>query len=167
MAGSNGGRWMDKIRDIIIEFLVEVYDGPSHQYTWFINNEPDSGILGTIKKLKPEEASTPIIINGTTIAAHVEHLRWTLNKTNSLLSGENPTMNWSESWQIRKVDSTQWVLLIEQLREEFKTLIRSLSSAYGWASDEQFKEVLALIPHAAYHLGSIRQMNLSLKEDAR
>ena len=158
---------MEEIRDIIIEFLVEVYNGPSHQYTWFINNEPDSGILGTIKKLKPVEASTQIIENGTTIAAHVEHLRWTLDKTNSLLRGENPIMNWSESWQVRKVDSTQWKLLIEQLMEEFKTLIRSLSSVNSWASDEQLKEVLALIPHAAYHLGAIRQMNLILKEDAR
>jgi hypothetical protein len=158
---------MEEIRDIIIEFLVEVYNGPSHQYTWFINNEPDSGILGTIKKLKPVEASTPIIENGTTIAAHIEHLRWTLNKTNSLLCGENPTMNWSESWQIRQVDSTQWKLLIVQLMEEFKTLIRSLSSVNSWASDEQLKEVLALIPHAAYHLGAIRQMNLILKDDAR
>jgi hypothetical protein len=149
-----------------IEFHVEVYNGPSHQYTWFINNEPDSGILGTINKLKPEEASTPIIENGTTIAAHMEHLRWTLNKTNSLLRGEHPTMNWSESWQIRKVDFTQWKLLVEQLMEEFKTLIRSLSSVNSWASDEQLKEVLALIPHAAYHLGAIRQMNLILKEDA-
>jgi hypothetical protein len=50
--------------------------------------------------------------------------------------------------------------------EEFKTLIRSLSSVNSWASDEQLKEVLALIPHAAYHLGAIRQMNLILKEDA-
>ncbi|MGD0805659.1 MAG: hypothetical protein ABSA11_16480 [Candidatus Bathyarchaeia archaeon] len=157
---------MEEIRNIIIEFLIEVYNGPSHQYTWFINNEPDSGILGTINKLKPEEASTPIIENGTTIAAHIEHLRWTLNKTNSLLRGKHSTMNWSESWQIRKVDSTQWKLLVENLMEEFKTLIRSLSSVNSWASDEQLKEVLALIPHAAYHLGAIRQMNLILKEDA-
>jgi uncharacterized protein YhaN len=155
---------MEAINEIIIEFLAEVYDGPSHPYTWFINNETDSGILRTIKKLKPEEASTSIIENGTTIAAHVEHLRWTLNKTNSLLQGENPAMNWSESWQIRKVDSTQWELLIEQLMKEYKTLLRSLSSVNSWASDEQLKEILALIPHAAYHLGSIRQMKLILKD---
>jgi hypothetical protein len=158
---------MEEINEVIIEFLIEVYNGPNHPYTWFINNEPDSGLLGTIKKLKPEEASTPIIENGTTIAAHIEHLRWTLDKTNSLLRGENPTMNWSESWQVRKIDSPKWESLIIQLEEEFKKLIRSLSTSNRWASDEQLKEVLALIPHAAYHLGAIRQMNLILKEAAR
>jgi len=157
---------MEGINEIIIEFLEEAYNGPSHSYTWFINNETDSGLLGTIKRLKPEEASTPIIEKGTTIAAHIEHLRWTLNKTNSLLRGENPAMNWSESWKIRQVNSPQWKSLIEQLMEEFETLIRLLSSGNDWASNERLKEVLALIPHAAYHLGAIRQMKLILKEGA-
>ena len=157
------GNWMERINDVLIEFLSEAYDGPSHQYTWFINNDTESGILGTIKKLKAEEASTPIIENGTTIAAHVEHLRWSLNKTNSLLYGENPTMNWSESWRVRQVDSEGWMMLIEQLRREYNRFVQSLSSGVSLASDEHLKDVLALIPHAAYHLGAIRQMVLSIK----
>ena len=154
---------MERINDILIEFLSEAYDGPSHPYTWFINNDPESGILGTIKKLKAEEASTSIIENGTTIAAHIEHLRWSLNKANSLLNGENPIMNWSESWQVRRVDSEDWILLIEQLRREYNRLIQSLSSGVSIASGEPLNEVLALIPHVAYHLGAIRQMVLIVK----
>ena len=154
---------MERINGVIIEFLSEAYDGPSHPHTWFINNDPESGILGTVKKLKAEEASTPIIENGTTIAAHIEHLRWSLNKTNSLLCGESPTMNWSESWRVRRVDSEEWMQLIEQLSGEFNRLVQSLSSGVSLASDEQLKEALALIPHAAYHLGAIRQMVLIIK----
>jgi len=154
---------MERMNEVIIEFLSEAYVGPSHPYTWFINNDPESGILGTIKKLKAEEASTPIIDNGTTIVAHIEHLRWSLNKTNSLLNGEDPTMNWSESWRVRRVDSEDWMLLIEQLSGEFNRLVKSLSSGVSLVSDEQLKEALALIPHAAYHLGAIRQMVLIIK----
>ena len=146
---------MGRINDIIIEFLDEVYDGPSHPITWFINNDPESGLLGTVKKLTAEEASTPIIDNGTTIAAHVEHLRWSLNKTKSFLRGENPVMNWSESWRVRRIDPENWMLLIEQLRIEYDQLVQWLSSGVSLASDEQLKEVLALIPHAAYHLGEV------------
>jgi hypothetical protein len=127
---------MERINGVIIEFLSEAYDGPRHPYTWFINNDPESGILGTIKKLKAEEASTPIIKNGTTIAAHIEHLRWSLNKTNSLLNGEDPTMNWSESWRVRRVDSEDWMLLIDQLSGEFNRLVQSFSSGVSLASDE-------------------------------
>jgi hypothetical protein len=72
-------------------------------------------------------------------------------------------MNWSESWRVRRVDSEDWMLLIEQLRREFNQLVQSLSSGVSLASDEQLKEVLALIPHAAYHLGAIRQMVLIIK----
>ena len=154
---------MGRINDIIIEFLDEVYDGPSHPITWFINNDPESGLLGTVKKLTAEEASTPIIENGTTIAAHIEHLRWSLSKTNSLLCGESPTMNWSESWRVRRIDPENWMLLIEQLRIEYDQLVQWVSSGVSSAYDEQLKEVLALIPHAAYHLGAIRQMVLIVK----
>jgi len=154
---------MGRINDIIIEFLDEVYDGPSHTITWFINNDPESGLLGTVKKLTAEEASTPIIENGATIAAHVEHLRWSLNKTKSFLRGENPVRNWSESWRVRRIDPENWMLLIEQLRIEYDQLVQWFSSGVSLASDEQLKEVLALIPHAAYHLGAIRQMVLIIK----
>ena len=155
---------MERINDIITEFLDEAYDGPSHPITWFINNDPESGLLGTVKKITAEEASTPIIENGTTIAAHVEHLRWSLNKTKSLLRGENPAMNWSESWRVRRIDPEDWMLLIEQLRIEYDQLVQWLSSGVSLDSDEQLKEVLALIPHAAYHMGAIRQMVLIVKE---
>jgi hypothetical protein len=30
---------MEGINDVFIEFLGEAYDGPSHPYTWFINND--------------------------------------------------------------------------------------------------------------------------------
>jgi hypothetical protein len=151
-----------KINDVINEFLEEVYDGPKHEYTWFINNSPDSGLLGTIENMDSDEASTQITKNGTTIAAHIEHLRWTLEKTNSYLRGEKPAMIWSESWLVRKVNETEWETLIQQLRREYIVLEESVKKV-KWASDEQLKEVLALIPHAAYHLGAIRQIALLTK----
>lgn len=152
-----------QINDVIVEFLEEVYDGPRHQHTWFITTAPNTGLLGTINGINAEEASTPIIEKGTTIAAHVEHLRWSLHVANSFVRGENPVMNWSESWQVRHVSSGEWALLVQELMREFNLLIQSLSSGIRWASDEQLREILALIPHAAYHLGAVRQMILIVK----
>jgi hypothetical protein len=37
---------MEKTNSAIIEFLEEVYDGPKHQYTWFINNDRTRGYSG-------------------------------------------------------------------------------------------------------------------------
>lgn len=140
---------MEKANSAIIEFLEEVYDGPKRQYTWFIGNAPGSGLLGTLRGLSAEEASTPIVEEGTTIAAHVGHLIWTLQKVNSFLRGENPTWDWSESWAVRLVDSEGWASLIGSLEAEFRAVVRSLRPGFMWGSDDQYREVLALIPHAA------------------
>ena len=154
---------MDRIVDAVVEFLDEVYAGPERPSTWFINNEPNSGLLGTVNSLSSEEASTPIVENGTTIAAHVEHLRWSVSKANSLIRGGSPEMNWSESWRVRRVNSEEWESLKKRLKVESDLLIQHLNSRDDWTHDERLKEVLALIPHAAYHLGAIRQMSLILK----
>ncbi len=154
---------MDRATDAIIEFMEEVYDGPNHSYTWFIGNAPGSGILGTVRKIEAKEVSTPLIEGGTTIASHIGHLRWTLQKVNSYLRGENPSWDWSESWPVRCVDESEWGELIESLKSEFREVVQSLRSGIEWQSDNQYKEILALIPHAAYHLGAIRQMALIIK----
>ena len=157
---------IEKTNGAIIEFLEEVYDGPKHQYTWFIGNAPDSGLLGTARGLSAEEASTPVVEEGTTITAHIGHLRWTLLKANSFMRGENPAWDWSESWAVRRVDPEEWASLTGSLEAEFKALVQSLGSGFTWNSDEQYKEVLALIPHASYHLGAIRQMALIIRDRA-
>ncbi len=150
------------IKDVASEFMEEVYDGPKHDYTWFIGNDPDSGLLGTIGNLSAAEASVPLVKGGTTIAAHVEHLRWSLEKSNQYMRGDKPKMVWAESWCVREVDAEAWARLIEQLRGEYAAVAESMRKS-GWQSAEQVKEVLALIPHAAYHLGAIRQMALAAK----
>ncbi len=151
------------ITDVAAEFFEEVYDGPKHSYTWFIGNDPNSGLLGTLNKLNAAEASTSLVEGGTTIAAHVEHLRWSLEKANGLMRGEKPEMVWPESWRIRVVDKASWGKLINQFREEYSSAVEKIKNA-KWESEEQVLEVLALAPHAAYHLGAIRQMVLVIKK---
>ncbi len=153
----------DILNRVASEFIEEVYDGPKHDYTWFIGNEPGSGLLGTAAGLSAAEASTPLVEGGTTIAAHVVHLRWSLEKVNQLLRGEKPEMVWSESWRVRTVDEEAWVRLIGELRAEYSTAEESMKTR-RWRSDEDVFEALALAPHAAYHLGAIRQMALAAKK---
>ena len=65
----------------IITLLTEAYPGPAdHTATWFIVNDPDSGILGILRDATAEEASKSVDGTGstgnpgTTIASHTEHL---------------------------------------------------------------------------------------------
>jgi len=63
----------------IVYLLTEAYAGPPDpSSTWFIDNEPDSGVLGIIASVTAAEASSSVDGRGesdTTIAANAEHLR--------------------------------------------------------------------------------------------
>jgi hypothetical protein len=148
--------------------LSEAYVGPPDpRSTWFIDNAPDAGILGILAGVSAEEASTPVDGTGdagTTIAAHVEHLRWSLANTNATLRGEPWNPDWSESWRRLRVDSAEWDRLQANLRSEFETLVVAIQHQADLPGD-YLNGVLALIPHAAYHLGVIRQMVERVRED--
>ena len=55
--------------------------------TWFTDNEPKNGFLGTIESLSAAEASrAPTPGDPLTIASHAEHLRFALNLANRAAS---------------------------------------------------------------------------------
>ncbi len=157
----------------IITLFSEAYAGPPDpKTTWFIDNEPDSGILGLIKGVPASEASWSSNNNqpGTSIAAHVEHLRWSLANANRALEGEPYNGSWKESWNTLMVDEDAWDRLRDDLRREFETLAEGMQRQRD-LPDDHLTGVMALVPHAAYHLGTIRQQieraRMDTKRDAQ
>jgi hypothetical protein len=152
---------MSTVKNSILDLLTEAYEGPPDpSTTWFIDNEPDTGILPVFDTVSAAEASFSVDGSGregTTIAANAEHLRWSLANANGALRGEPYLSSWNESWLLVNADAEKWDHLRRSLRDEFETLREAvkkqeeLQGAYLTGS-------LALIAHAAYHLGTIRQM---------
>ena len=149
------------ILNSIVYLLTEAYAGPPDpSSTWFIDNEPDSGVLGIIAKVSAAEASKSVDGSGeagTTIAANVEHLRWSLSMMNAAVRGETFEGKWKESWRLLTVDDASWDALRNELRVEFEMLRQGLQSQTD-LPEQYLTGTLALLPHAAYHLGTIRQM---------
>ncbi len=147
--------------EAIVVLLTEAYPGPPDPSgTWFIDNEPDSGVLGLIAGLTAEEASTSVHPDGdpgSTIAAHVEHLRWSLANVNATLRGEEYNARWSESWLVQEADPNSWDSLRHALQAEFEALCAALNKQTE-LEGVYLTGILALAPHAAYHLGVVRQM---------
>jgi hypothetical protein len=152
---------LSTLTQALCDLLTEAYDGPPDpSITWFVDNEPDSGILGAIRNISAAEASRPVDgsgVPGSTIAANVEHLRWSLANANGAMRGEPYQFNWSESWNTLEADKTKWNALRKDLRREYLTLRDAVRAAPD-LQDEYLLGVLALIPHAAFHLGLLRQM---------
>ena len=152
----------------IITLFSEAYAGPPDaRSTWFIDNEPDSGILGLIARISAQEASWSSRKDdpGTTIASHVEHLRWSLANANGALQGKPYQGNWVESWNTLHADAARWDQLRADLRNEFEALKDNLGKQTE-LEGAYLLGIMALVPHAAYHLGTIRQLIERARLDA-
>jgi hypothetical protein len=166
MAVENGnleeqGIQVSTLTQSIVVLLTEAYQGPPDPSgTWFIDNEPDCGILGILKGVSPIEASISVDGSGkagSTIASNVEHLRWSLANANAALQGADYNSKWSESWNLLNADQASWDGLRDALRDEYESLCETITKQEDLPG-EYLNGVLALIPHAAFHLGIIRQM---------
>jgi hypothetical protein len=148
------------LTESIITLLTEAYPGPPDAAaTWFIDNEPDSGILGILRDVTAEEASKSVDGTGsagTTIASHAEHLHWSLANMNRAKSGGD-FGSWSESWNLKEANSPEWDRLRSELQKEFEILCEGLRNQTE-IDPQYLTGGLALAAHAAYHLGNIRQM---------
>lgn len=151
---------MSMVTASIVTLLTEAYPGPPDpNATWFIDNEPDSGILGVLRDVTAEEASRSVDGTGnpgTTIASHTEHLHWSLaNMNRAMIGGEFG--KWSESWDLKQTNAAEWDRLRGELQKEFEILCSGLHKQTE-VDPQYLTGGLALAAHAAYHLGNLRQM---------
>jgi hypothetical protein len=147
-----------------LELFDELYMGVTTERSWVIDKEPGLGFTGVIRTVSAEDASRTTHEGGTTVAAHTEHLRWSLNFALAFFQGKRPDADWSKSWRVRTVNEQEWENLRSALQNEYIAVKAAIESVKDWPEDPNFlKGVLALVPHAAYHLGSIKQLILTLK----
>lgn len=138
----------------------EAHEGPKGKGTWFIDNEPGSGLFGTIEALDAAAASRPLTPGDPlTAASHVAHLRYALKLANRAARGENPypTADWAGSWARRSVDEAEWKALVAGFKDEVGTFRALLASGAAFEEEEHATGALGLICHAAWHLGALRQ----------
>lgn len=140
----------------LVSLLEEAYEGSR---TSFFTDSNKPGLLGTLAGLSAEQASRPLSAHGLTIAAHAEHLRWSLANLNNATRGGAWNPDWQASWLVREVSQEQWDKLRRELGQEYQSFHQTLSSNPAWHSEPMmFTGVVASIAHAAYHLGAIRAM---------
>lgn len=144
----------------VMPILAEAYAGPPDpRRTHFLNNEPDCGVFGTLDGLSAAQASTPLAPGRPTVAAHAEHLRFSLDVSTRWLRGEHVKADWPASWSVQTVDEDAWVRLRERLRDEYAQLLELLDA---WEMDEELLAgIVGTVAHAAYHLGALRQAALA------
>jgi hypothetical protein len=148
-------RTSDAVRQLVT-VLREAFEGPQADWTYFIDNKPGAGVLGTLERLSPEQASKAMGAAGTTIAGHAHHVAFAAAAASAYIRGDRSNVDWDQSWTVKAVDGAQWSALRQRLRRDYEELVRAVESS-ALASDEAFGGAVGAVAHAAYHLGAIRQ----------
>jgi hypothetical protein len=137
----------------------ELIDGVPRDPSYMLNTG-DAGLLASLDRISASDASR-VHAGGTSIAAHVDHLRYGLALMNQWRSGvENPwaSADWTMSWRKTSVSDQEWTHLRAALREETHRWLGTLGVARE-LDETQLTYMMASIAHLAYHVGAIRQMD--------
>jgi hypothetical protein len=129
-------------------------------------NAGDAGMLRSLDNLSATAASTRTA-TGSSIAAHVDHVRYGLSLMNRWTAGENPFRNgdWSASWKKTTVSDHEWDTLRKDLQAETTRSLDALRTPRE-VQEIELNGMIGSIAHLAYHLGAIRQIDSSLRGPA-
>lgn len=149
---------METILKPFLELLREIYIGSETEEVWIIDAKPGHGLTASAKELTAKQASTPQVEGGSTVAAHTEHLRWSLEFAMAFYEGRQPSGNWADSWKIHEVNEEEWEQLQLALLVAYQKLLYAIKEVKDWSDPHLLRGTLALLPHAAYHLGAVKQL---------
>ena len=144
----------------LAHLFSELVDGVTSEKGGFVLNTKDEGLLRSLDKITPADASRPVN-DGATIAAHAQHVRDGLSLLNAWVeNGGNPFANakWDEAWTITAVDASAWQEIRHGLRAEAHRWLEALRTPRDVNAIE-LTGLVASVAHLAYHLGAIRQIN--------
>jgi hypothetical protein len=142
--------------------LRELVDGASKEGGYMLN-AGDEGLLRSLEKLSAADASA-LTTTGSSIAAHVDHLRYGLSLMNRWSEGENPfeSADWSASWRKTAVSDSEWSQRLAELRAEATRWLGVVRTPRD-VNQIELNGMIGSIAHLAYHLGAIRQINQSAR----
>ena len=140
----------------------ELVNGPSSAGQYMLNGG-DEGLLRSLDKLSADAASARTRTDSS-IAAHVDHIRYGLSLMNRWSKGENPFDNadWGASWKKVAVSDEEWAHLRAQLRDEATRWLETLRMPRE-VQESELNGMIGSVAHIAYHLGAIRQINQALR----
>ncbi len=155
------------IAPTLTTLLGELVDGPPDAESYMLNRG-DAGLLRSLDTLTARDASRIPPGGGSSVAAHVDHLRYGLSLMNRWAHGENPfgTADWNASWRKPTVSDDEWQQLRTQLRAEAHQWIDVLRQPRE-VHRMELNGVIGSIAHLAYHLGAIRQIDRAARGPAQ
>lgn len=145
-----------KLQQVLITLLSEALYGPRGDA--FFLNTGDRGLIASLDALSAETASARPA-GRSSVASHVEHLRYGFELLNREARGERlwAVANWADAWTHQTVTEEQWRTLRADLARETSAWLEVMKDPPAW-DDVGLGSAVGSIPHLTYHLGAIRQL---------
>lgn len=131
----------------------ETFEGSPSQGSIYLDR--GIGVFNSIENL--DAAAVSSFVSTTTIAAHVEHLRYYLEVLSNFMQGIVQAADWDRSWAKKEVSDEEWETLKANLRSTYESVLEAYEKVENWDEDK-ISEAMAIVVHTAYHLGAIRQI---------
>jgi hypothetical protein len=153
------------ITGTLVTLFSELVEGAPSSGAYMLN-AGDPGLLRSLEKLSATAASS-LTATGSSIAAHVDHVRYGLSLMNLWSEGHNPftDADWSASWKKTTVSDDEWRTLRADLRTEATRWLNVLRTPRE-VREVELNGIIGSIAHIGYHLGAVRQINSSLRGPA-
>jgi hypothetical protein len=152
---------IDRLHAALARLFDELTTGADPKAGWALN-PGDPGLLASLDRLSAAEASE-VNASGSSVAAHVDHLRYGIGLLIRWAEGEDPFQDadYSASWKRVTVPEDEWTALRSELREATRRWLDHLARPRERAQWEL--TAVASVAHLAYHLGAIRQLHPRLR----
>jgi hypothetical protein len=144
---------LDRFTNELYPLLEETFERVQGIYL-----DKGTSLFETPAAISAEEASRPVSAGCASIAAQVEHVRFYLEVLERYMRGEAVgTVDWQASWQLTGVTPEEWTALRGRLGAAYRSVSAVMRGFETWEGENDIGGALAVVAHAAYHLGEIRQ----------
>jgi uncharacterized damage-inducible protein DinB len=150
----------DRFTKGIFEVLDEVFE-THHGYFLDRNNS----LFDTLAGVDAGEASRPVGGKCASLAAHVAHVTFYLEVYERYMrTKDDGDTDWGAIWRTtEQVTPDEWAALVRQLKETYARVLAMMRGLDSWDDEDFVSASVALVAHASYHLGEMRQALCTLK----
>jgi len=154
------------VLDALATILRELLEGAKTNECWVLN-PGDAGLLASLEAL-PASAASARPNGRSSVASHVDHLRYGLELLNRWAAGEtNPFAgaDYAASWRRQLVDEVRWRELRDGLAQQARAWLAAVQQPRE-VDRLALTGIIAGTVHLAYHLGAIRQIDAATRGPA-
>jgi hypothetical protein len=142
-------------RSNLLAIWKEIFEPTGDGPHWILDT--GTSLFETLSDISAEEASIPVSKQSANLAAQVNHTSYYIQALREgLATNFQNKADWPGSWQVGDVDAAEWQALVDKLHADYDWFTQLATGFDDWTAD-YVGGAIAMVAHAAYHLGEIRQ----------